>query len=60
MATYIKDGVRITMTAAEEAKWNAHIAARPPQSPRQKNKQEKLSDLLISKGLATQTEIDNL
>lgn len=60
MATYVKDGVRITMTAQELAAWNAMVAARPPRPPRQKPKLEKLADLMVSKNLLTQADIDGL
>ena len=60
MATYIKDGRRITMTAKELSDWNAYVAKRKPQPARQKSKQEKLSDLLIAKGILTKAEVDNI
>ena len=58
--TYIKDGKRIIMTKTEESDWKAHVKARPPQSASVKSKLEKLSDLMVSKGIFTKKEIDQL
>lgn len=60
MITYIKNGVRITMTPAEEAAWNARVAARPAPPLPPLTFAKKLAALLVAHSVLSQSDVDAL